>query len=266
MTRPGMRLLARLIVSSTLMMICFPSPAPGENDDPFRIPKKDFLASVVNIALWPIELPPGTADAAAVRAELEQILIAELQRHGFAVLSSKHLGRRWEELSTSVGGIVDPITGESDELQVRLLRGLLTQEFALERGVDAFLRLRLTEGTMRVWEKDIASRDSGGRGAYTVWMAANEETTWHGEPIVALWINRPQQVVGPRLGIRILDAIDMPLYDIMIPIRWSRIYLHGAHEDRPETRLLEHRERIEEVMASLLEGLAETEEVPDASD
>jgi len=261
-----MTLWTRLLATLALVLGYLPSAALGEEYNPFRIPKVEFFKSVHTIALWPFNLPPDTPDIEFVQTKLEQMLMAALQRQGFSVLSSEQLRRRWEEMSTRLGGVFDPISGASDEEEIKLLRGLLTQEFALKNGIDALLSPAVTEGTIRIWAKSIASKDSDGRGAYTAWMAAHEQTTWRGEPIRSLWANRPHQAVGPRLGFRIIDPTDIHLYDIMVPIRWSRVYVNGNYEDRPETELLDHHKRIEEVIEAAVEQLAQSAEADGEND
>lgn len=257
---------SRVSVFATAALVFAQSvtPASAEEYNPFRLPKSEFLREIRTIALWPAFLPSHIDDPEQVRDELESMIAKALEDAGYKVVASTELERRWRVLSEHMGGLFDPVTGESDEAEIDVVRQLVSQDLALSLNVDGLLVPRLSHGEVRVWAKSLSSKESSTGRSYVGWMAGHEPTQWRGKGIRAFYRDMPERVVGPRLGIRIFDPVDTTLYDIMIPIRWSRVYIAGSYEDRPETPLLDHRERIEEVIAGLVDPLKRDSDKRDA--
>ncbi len=249
----------RIFVALWLANLLSPGPATAVEYNPFKVPQAEFFITIGKLAMWPASLPTGFPESEEVRSEIEKMLIDALRKKRYEVIPSEVVRRRWEELSAQVGGVFDPVTGESNQEQIDLLRGILTQEFALQQGVDAFVFSYVSEGTIPVWSKRLQAVTRTGTYGYNVWMGAHEAITWRGEKVRSLWRNRPTETFGVRLGIRLLDPTDVVLYDMMFPVRWSRVYIDAAYDDRPESRLLDDRSRLETVVGLLVEDLDEPE-------
>ncbi len=231
------------------------TPVAAEEYNPFRLPKSEFVREIKTIALWPVLVPSGLKDAASVRTELEPMITKALEEAGYSVIASNEFEERWQVLSEHLGGLFDPVTGESDDAEIDLVRQLVSQDLAMTLKADALLVPRVSHGEVRVWAQTVGSEESESGRSYVAWMAGDEPAKWRGKGIQAYYRDMPERVTGPRLGIRIFDPVDTSLYDVMIPIHWTRVYLAGSYEDRPEVSLLDDRERVEEVIAGLVDPL-----------
>lgn len=256
----------RFSITLGLASICSILPARGSTEEynPFRIPRAEFFDWVDTIALWPLELPIDTEKSDDTRIEIERLLSAALESAGYRVVPSTVIEPRWRELSQLVGGVVDPVTGETNGEQVSLLRSILGHELATEHGVDALLATRIRHGRMQPWAQRRLNPASHQKREYTIWMGAHEPTTWRGEPIRSLWLNRPNRLIGPRFSVNLYDLHGIELFDAMVPIRWERVYVAGAYDEREKKPLLDEPERIRSVITSLVEPLDRSTENPDS--
>lgn len=229
----------------------------AEEYDPFPVPKELFRESVRTIALWPVDLPKNIEDAKKVRNVLERRITTKLEAIGFKVIPSRVFGATWEQYAELAGGLFDPVTGESEEENVTMVRQLVTQELSLRHDADAFMTISLTDESIVVWAKEI-SRNDGSRTRKTiVWAAATEAVRWDGDSIEAFFRDRPERATGPQLGLRIYDPVDVELYNARMAIRWNRIYVNGNYQDRAMPGLLNSKKRLETVMDKLIEPLGE---------
>jgi hypothetical protein len=218
--------------------------AAGEDYDPFRIPREQFRAQVKRVALRPLVAPPGAPEVVRARASLEGLIAAALERQGFAVVPSREFGEAWRRFAGDLGGVYDPVSGEPDEAKYQAAWEYTTRELETRLDVDAILVSNV--------HYDFIQPALG----FGDWKAAGKTLLWQGQPLGAAPIAQPQRVEGPFLGVRIFDRAAVLLYDVRMPLEWSRIYAGRGYEERPETELLNDATRNAEVVDTLLGYLA----------
>ncbi|MFK7895388.1 MAG: hypothetical protein AB8G23_06110 [Myxococcota bacterium] len=247
-----------------LMLCAF--AAHAEEYDPLQVAKDDFFGVVQTIAIWPISMPFNIADTAEGKAEIgsliESKMTEQLESQGFRVVPSDVITQRWTAAAEAMGGFVDPITGEGNQEAIDLARSLLRTELAIRDGVDATFSPRLTAGSLSVWAQKVEYLEEDGHPnrTYTSWMAGREAIRWQGGPLHSRWLNRPTRVIGHRLGVRIHNTAGVELYNVMVPIRYTDVYVRGGRESREETPFLSHKEELNKAIDLLLESLQDPSE------
>lgn len=237
------RALARALA---LLFAALAGPARGDGEyDPYRIPREQFREQVSRVALRPLELPDGTANAERVRAEFERLITEALQRRGYGVVPSRVYADTWLRFATDLGGIFDPVTGRPDDKKYELAWQHTARELERSQDVDAVLSARIAFDVM-----------PAGIG-FWYWEAAGQPLRWRGQAVLSAPNQQPQRVEGPYLTLLIHDRAGVLLYDIRVPLAWARVYMAGGYEEVPPGELYADHERNQETLEKLLAPLVD---------
>lgn len=250
------------LLGLSLLLLAPLASAAAEKYDPFKIPRDQFYAEVTRIAVEPLVLPSNTAEPEALRAQFEAYVRTALEEYGFQVIPSVEFERRWNELAEKMGGLYDPVSGKGDDEKLKIVHKLVREDLAASFGADATLRSLISFGELDVWAKDVTVDQQGTPTSYVSWMAATEPVTWRGAPIKAFYANRPQRVTGARFSAFIFGLGQAMLYDIMVPIRWSRVYVMGSYEERPDGEALGDKELNRRAVRAALDDLGRSDSDP----
>jgi hypothetical protein len=112
--------------------------------NPFKVAAAEVRSRVRTIAIAPLIAYVNFVDPAAARGRLEPIVSEQLRTGGFAVVSSEEVETLWRRAVDDLGGIYDPITGESNKERFEAVRSAVYRELASQRSVDAVLYLAIS--------------------------------------------------------------------------------------------------------------------------
>jgi hypothetical protein len=217
--------------------------APGEEFNPYEIPKAQFANRVHRIALRPPRVPHDIADPVATRATLEHLLGATLSGKGYQVVESSVFAGLWRTMSERLGGTYDPVSGEVRKEPYAAVLDHVGRELARLHGVDAVLTSYVSI--------DWAPFE---RGGFT-YTALDQPLRWQGQNIPsALW-NHPQQVLGAYLSVVISDLAGSKLYGIRFPIEWTAVYVARGYEEKPVAERLADTVRLQRAVEKDLDPL-----------
>ena len=220
--------------------------AAAEEYEPHKTPRAQFRTQVDRIALRPLRLDPGIADA--TRDRFEPLIRAELEARGYGVVGSSQFRDTWVRFARDLGGVYDAATGSPIEEKHKLAWEHTTRELERTLGVDAVLTPEITVELQRI-------EPSGpGTGVFVHWTAGGEPLLWQGERLYTER-NHPQRVEGPYLVVSIHDRAGVPLFEEAVPIRWSRTYIAGGYEERPASQVYLDDERNRSVVRTAFEKL-----------
>ena len=222
--------MSRLLFVWGLTLWIAPSwPAAAGSFNPYAVPREQVQARVHTIALNRVVLPPGTADADAVRDRFESLIMARLQAQGFKTVPAAAYEEVWGAMSARVGGVFNPVTGRADEKKFETVREHTARELEHRHGADAILDAFVTVGYA------LPGTTFGlPMGHYALWGQA---IPWQGKPIPEPPVNRPQQVRATYLDVILRDLAGTKLYGIRLGIEWVRVYVARSYEDRPPAEL-----------------------------
>jgi len=225
------------------------APTAAEEFDPFHMPKEHFSNSVKTIAFAPMLLPPATADANIVRKRLEEILRVQLETRGYDIIGSEVFGERWEGFSEKLGGVFDPVTGDTREEVWKTAFEYTTRELEREHGVDAVIFPSVIIASLAVWGKQF------GFFAEAFEAANFEPLTWDGAPLT----ERPQLVLGTHLSILIRNPAGDSMYGVKFPIEVTSVYAKSGYREKPESALYGNEGSIHRAVANVLDKLPRRE-------
>lgn len=212
--------------------------------DPYKVPRERFDATIQTIALAPIRVPDAVEDEAAVTAEIEKSVGEQLERKGYEVVASSEYAAVWDKTARQVGGVFDPLTGETDKAKFDLVRDLTARELARRYSADAILFSWIATGAAFPYG-DVQGR----------FVIDNDVLEWDGRAMVTWRDERPQLIVAPYLNIALQDLGGADLYGIRRPLGWSTIYTEGRYQERPWREAYLRPGRIDWVVTALLEQL-----------
>jgi hypothetical protein len=172
--------------------------APAVN--PFKVPQADIKAKVKVIALAPVNLPGDIDDAEPVKAKFESLITAKLTAAGYKVVPSSEYAAVWKQITESLGGFFDPLTGKRDDKKVKTAREHAVREVTAKTKADAVF-----DAVINVVKVNFG----------------NNRAAWHGttEPLMtggawSSFFNGPYQgTVGAlSLFVALSDANDVDMY------------------------------------------------------
>ncbi len=199
--------------------------APADDFDPFSMSKEYFAASVRTIALAPLIFPAGTENQEKVGAILEAAIRVRLEEMRYTVVPSQIFGRQWVDFSTKLGGVYDPVTGETRDEVWKTAYEYTTRALRDSHDVDAVAYPAVTVAALSV----ISPLDL----AYSA--ANNEGLRWKGMQLPVHLYNRPQLVLGNHLAIRIIDLNGERMYGVRYPIEVTVTFVAGSYEEKPQS-------------------------------
>lgn len=133
------------IVAALLLNACARQPY-----DPFKTPAADLRSRVRTIALAPLIASSALVDSAAARARLEPMVSEQLRTGGFTVVPSEDMEAMWRRAAGDLGGVFDPISGETKKDTFEAVRAAVYRDLASQRSVDAVLYLSVAPVTILV--------------------------------------------------------------------------------------------------------------------
>jgi len=125
----------------TVLLVCYvimgcATTAPY---NPFKVPEDEFYNKVNTIALAPVYVPRDLEDQEQVKGKFESILEARLREAGFSVVPCEAFSQTWKQMTESLGGIYDPVTGKVDKSKVKTVRDNIRREMLARYDADAML-------------------------------------------------------------------------------------------------------------------------------
>lgn len=240
-----MRRVASRACLALALLLALALPARGEEYDPYEIPREQFRAQVSRVALRPMRLPDNTPDAARVRAELETLITAELEKRGYTVIGSKTFAEIWRRYAADLGGVFDPVTGMPDAEKYALAQQHTVRELERTQNVDAVLTASIGLDAMTAYM------------GFWSWKAAGTAIRWKGRDLYSAQNQQPQRVEGPYLALTLHDPAQVLLYSGRIALTWSRVYAGGGYEEVPVAELYGDRGRNQEKVGLLLAPLVD---------
>jgi hypothetical protein len=235
----------RRTAAATALFLATAVPLTAAEFDPYKVPREVVAGRIDAVALWPVLLPPGTEDSAALEARLEKMLVAALESKGYRAIASAEYLAAWLEPAAKVGGVFDPVTGQPDEEKFTTVRDFARREVAARHGVDAILIAHVTADVVHPWVKPRFMHPGE-------FHAFDQMLVWQGRPLQAHRDNQPQSVSGTFLNVVLEDLKGARMYAIRAPIEYTRIYLLGSYEDVPSSVLYKDQARLQSAVDTAL--------------
>jgi len=188
----------------------------------FTVPADQVKARVHTVVIRPPlnesphDLPPP------VLARHAAVLQRELERIGLAVVPPGLYARAWIESAALLGGVYDPVSGESDPEKWKLAREHTLRELSRTHAIDAVLDWGYYEAP--IYELV---------GSPPYWVAAGEPLHVDGEKLrvyeLGIGANR---VLGIWGWARLSDRGDGDLYQRTLELAWTQLRLGARIQTR----------------------------------
>lgn len=215
--------------------------------NPFLVPKEQVFERVRTVALRPLRIEGGIAEAARIRSAVEALVLRELEKNGYRALPSAEFDELWRRHAGALGGIYDAATGKPDDARRRLCYEHTARELERSRSVDAVVDVAVYSGAIphgfaeRLFE-------------YSAW-SLGEQVRWKGQLFTSSWPrDQFQHVEGLRIGVMLFDLESSGLYSASMPLEWRRIYWKRRHYDREEP-VLSDMQKVQTALAALFDAL-----------
>ncbi len=115
------------------------SCAVASPPNPFKIPEANIKAKVKVVALAPLNLGSEFEDPQSIQTKFESLIETKLREGGFTVVPSKEYAAIWKQMTETLGGVFDPISGKRDEAKLKMVREHTVRELASKNRADAVL-------------------------------------------------------------------------------------------------------------------------------
>jgi hypothetical protein len=188
----------------------------------FTVPAEHVKARVHTVVIrpplneTPHDLPPP------VIARHTAVLQRELERIGLAVVPPGLYARAWIESAARLGGVYDPVSGESDPDKWKLAREHTLRELSRSHAIDAVLDWGYYEAPIF----DLV-------GSPPYWVAAGEPLHLGGDKLrvyeLGIGANR---VLGLWGWARLSDRGDGELYRRTLELAWTQLRLGARVQTR----------------------------------
>ena len=156
----------RLLTVCALMLIGV-SCATSTPYDPFVKTKDEIKHSMPVLAMRPVMLAEFSRhDEVATRYEM--LVTEQLESAGFTVIPSNEFAAVWDPMVEQLGGLYDPITGETDTEKLDAARQHTTNELIAKFSINGFVAPRI----------DVTK--AGWYGNTATWDGVKDETTGKG--------------------------------------------------------------------------------------
>jgi len=212
----------------------------------FKVPAEQVKARVHSVAIRPPRNETRHVLAPEVLARHAAALERELERVGLAVVPPGVYARAWIEAAARLGGVYDPITGESDPEKWKLAREHTLRELSRTHQIDAVLDWGYYEAPIY----DLI-------GARPHWVAAGEPLHLGGEKLrvyeLGIGANR---VVGLWGWATLSDRADGELYRRTLELAWTELRLGARLESRAPAEFAGESSdrRVASLLADLVRG------------
>lgn len=193
----------RLLVA--FFLIGFAATAAGaDKDSPYLIDQREFKKQYRTIALSPVYADPFLQMPDSVGKAIEAEVTRHLEKRGFTVLPPSVLGDIRSTMSTQIGGISDPATGEVDTVRQEVVHTHAFRELWFKHELDAVAMIRVRVRQVPI-ENDSAKWDgakqriehSGGSAKYAV-------DGWVSSVSIAVFDERQDPLYTNRGGLEVL--------------------------------------------------------------
>jgi hypothetical protein len=145
----------------------------AEEEQPFKLDKREFEKKYKVIALAPPESDPYLQVSDGVKAMVEQEVTARLKKRGYTVMPSSVLGGIRAEMTAQMGGASESKPGQPDAAKQAAVREHAFRELWFRHQVDAVALMRIrvfsvpAENDKVEWDGTSQSiQHSGGREEY----------------------------------------------------------------------------------------------------
>ncbi len=109
--------------------------------NPFKTPQAEIKNKVKVVALAPVSV--GVDNPDPVKAKFEALVTAKLQEGGFTVVPSTEYGAIWKQMTETLGGFFDPMTGKRDDQKFKTLRQHAMRELAAKTNADGLMEIAI---------------------------------------------------------------------------------------------------------------------------
>ena len=109
------------------------------NDDRWVVPKERFTSTVKRMAVFELDVPSRLNGEIRIRQDLTSLITAQLETMGFEVIPVTECEAMWENICNQVGGLNDPVTGETIDERVKAARKHFLNELQARYDVDAIV-------------------------------------------------------------------------------------------------------------------------------
>ena len=214
--------------------------------EPYQIPREQFHATVRTIAVFRLMLPDDLENPDRVREKFEAMILTALEREGYRTVPPQQVTPIWEEITTQLGGLFDPMTGARDEEKFDTARLHALQEIATRFGADALLH-----PSIRVVD---AKFDSG----TARWCGSTQSMQSTGSSMLEALagMSTSGTIKATCLFVVVEDMSGVDLYKDMGGIEVLGSLVVGGFEARPQGELFVDGERNQGAVASALGSLA----------
>ncbi len=149
--------IVRIMLVVVLAVVAGPSMA-ADDESPFRIDKREFRKQYKTIALTPVNAVPSLKMPDSVAGMIEEEVTRHLQKRGYTVLPSTVLGGIRASMTTQIGGIEDPETGQVDPAKQKAVQLHAFRELWFQHAFDAVATIEI-DVLKTHFEKDRAEWD-----------------------------------------------------------------------------------------------------------
>ena len=217
-----MKNLKQTFAVSTLMLFCV-GCATTTPYDPFVKSEDEIKSSISVLAMKPIRLAEFSRKD-EVAARYEMLITEQLESAGFTVIPSNEFSAIWDPMVEQVGGLFDPVTGESDPDKVKAVHEHTLNELRAKFSVNGFVAPRI----------DVAKASWYGNSA--TWDGVKDETTGKGGFWASLAAaNYQGSVPALSLIVPIFDINGDPVYVGRGGIQLFAHFKGGRFIDVPES-------------------------------
>lgn len=211
--------------------------------DPFRIPAAELRGRVHAIALAPLQVSASLADRSFARDRIEPLVVARLEKGGFAVVPSAEMERLWRAAAADVGGVFDPVSGEVDQERYDAVEASVFHDLRSQHRVDGVLWLR-------IYTVDIYLT-----GSSTTFCGTTDDVYWPAGQRAA--VEETTLVRATCLSAVLYDMEERELYGIRSGLETVETFARQTRAVRPLEQRLRDPVRIREAVEATVGPLAD---------
>lgn len=145
--------------------------------DPFVKSEADIKSYISVVAMRPILLADFSRKE-EIATRYEALITEQLESAGFVVIPSSEFSALWDPMVEQLGGLYDPVTGESDTEKIKAVQEHTTSELIAKFSINGFVAPRI-DVTKASWYGNTATWDgvkdetTGKEGFWAALAASN---------------------------------------------------------------------------------------------
>mgnify|MGYP002813775601 CR=1 FL=1 len=241
-----------LVVHASLLL--FQVLQAGAGEKAFDIPEPAFFDRVHTVVMLPCSFPRDfeksdtlAARAAVLKPRLDSIMVATLEEVGVRTISAGEVDSVWQQFADSLGGLYDPMTGESDSTKFAITQLRTMSELGSRYHPDAWIlpKVRYVLASFR--------------GGWANWNGVKQRMVGHTSFMKLLTKSGDGNMQGTisalTLYVSFVDMQDQPLYSWGGGLQVTATLKNGKFVDVDPSELFVNREQSDKAVEKALEKL-----------